>query len=49
MRVEKAINGVEGVNSAVVSIGSARVVYNESKTDNGSIEKAVQDVGYKVV
>ncbi len=46
MRVKKAIDGIDGVSSSDVSTGSARVVYDDSKTDRAAIEKAVQDAGY---
>lgn len=49
MSVKKAVDGVEGVNSADVSVGSAKVVYDDSKTNRDIIVKAVQDAGYKVV
>ncbi len=48
MRVKKAIDGIDGVSSSDVSTGSARVIYDDSKTDGDAIEKAVQDTGYKV-
>ncbi len=48
MRVKKAIDGIDGVSSSDVSTGSARVVYDDSKTDGSAIEKAVQEAGYKV-
>jgi copper chaperone CopZ len=48
MRVKNAIDGVEGVHSSDVSIGSAKVVFDETKTDRESIERAIQSVGYKI-
>lgn len=48
MRVKKAIDGIDGISSSDVSTGSARVIYDDSKTDRDAIEKAVQDTGYKV-
>ncbi len=48
MSVKKAIDGLEGVSSSDVSVGAAKVVYDESKTNKGAIEKAVQSAGYKV-
>ncbi len=47
-RVKKAIDGIDGVSSSDVSTGSAKVVYDDSRTDRNAIEKAVQDAGYKV-
>ncbi len=48
MRVKKAIDGIDGVSSSDVSTSSARVIYDDSRTDRDTIEKAVQDAGYKV-
>jgi copper chaperone len=48
MRVKKAIDGIDGVSSSEVSTGSAKVIYDDSRTDMDAIEKAVQDSGYKV-
>jgi copper chaperone CopZ len=48
MNVKKAIENIKGVNSSEVSIGSAKVVYDESKIDKGAIEKAIRDAGYKI-
>ncbi|GBE03082.1 MAG TPA: copper chaperone [Nitrospirae bacterium] len=48
-RVKKAIDGIEGVSSSEVDIGSARVIYDDSKTGREAMEKAVQDVGYRVI
>ncbi len=47
--VKKAIDGIDGASSSDVSVGTARVVYDESKTSRGAIEQAVQGAGYKVV
>ncbi len=49
MRVKKAIDGIEGISSSEVDIGSARVIYDDSKTGREAMEKAVQDVGYRVI
>ncbi|MCK5426982.1 MAG: heavy-metal-associated domain-containing protein [Thermodesulfovibrionia bacterium] len=49
MSVKKAIDGVEGVNSSDVSVGTARVEYDESKTNKEAIAHSVQQAGYKVV
>jgi copper chaperone CopZ len=48
-RVKKAIDAVEGVSSSDVSIGSAKAVYDDSKTDRDSLINVVQKAGYKVV
>ncbi|MEE8329384.1 MAG: copper ion binding protein [Thermodesulfovibrionia bacterium] len=49
MSVKKAVDGLEGVSSSDVSVGNAKVVYDEPKTDRDSIFKAIQNAGYKVV
>ena len=48
MRVKKAIDAVEGVNSSEVEVGSARVVFDEGKTSEDAIKAAITQVGYKV-
>jgi len=48
MSVKKAVEGVSGVASADVSIGKAKVVFDESKTNRDKITHAVQKAGYKV-
>jgi copper chaperone len=47
MRVKKAIDGLEGVSSSEVSVGSAKAVFDESKTNRDAIVNAVQNAGYK--
>jgi len=48
MSVKKAVESIGGVASADVSIGKAKVVFDESKTNRNEIAKAVQNAGYKV-
>lgn len=48
MNVKKAVDGVRGVSSADVSIGSAKIVFDESKTGRDDITSAIQKAGYKV-
>lgn len=48
MRVKKAIDAVEGVISSDVSIGSATVQFDESKTKKDKIIEAIEKAGYKV-
>ncbi len=49
MRVKKAVDAVEGVISSEVEIGSAKITYDENKTDREKITKAINETGYKVV
>ncbi len=48
MSVKKAVDAVEGINSSEVSVGSAKILYDDIKTDRDAFVKAVQDAGYKV-
>ncbi len=48
MRVKKAIDGVDGVSSSEVEIGTAKVVFDESKTSEDAIKAAITNAGYKV-
>ncbi len=49
MRVQKALNGIDGVTSSDVQIGSARVQYDETRTDLEALKKAIEEAGYRVV
>jgi len=49
MSVKKALGSVRGVSSAEVSVGSAKIVFDESKTGKEDITLAIQKAGYKVV
>ncbi|MBI4681641.1 MAG: heavy-metal-associated domain-containing protein [Nitrospirae bacterium] len=49
MHVKKAVDGVSGVSSSDVAIGSAKVVYDDSKTNKDRIVRAIQVAGYEVI
>ncbi len=49
MHVKKAVDGVEGVNSAEISIGLAKVEFDEAKTDREAVDDAINNAGYKVI
>ncbi len=49
MSVKKALGSVRGVSSAEVSVGSAKIVFDESKTGKEDITLAIQKAGYRVV
>ncbi len=49
MAVKKAVDGISGVSSSDVEVGSAKVTYDESGTDRESIVSAIQTAGYKIV
>lgn len=48
MNVKKAVDGIEGVSSSDVTVGSAKVVYDDAKINKGAIAAVVQNAGYKV-
>lgn len=48
MSVKKAVDGVDGVKSSDVSIGGAKIVFDESRTDKDALVKAVEGSGYRV-
>jgi len=48
MRVRKAIDLLPGVSEADIGVGTARIVYDESKIGKTDLEQAVEKAGYKV-
>ena len=48
MSVKKAIDGVEGVSTSDVAVGTATVAFDESKTSSDTISSAVTNAGYKI-
>jgi copper chaperone CopZ len=48
MSVKKAIDGVEGVNTSNVALGTAKVVYDDTKTNRDTIANAIKNTGYKI-
>lgn len=48
MSVQKALDGVAGIKQSDVTVGSARVEYDEQKTSRDTIVKAIQNAGYRV-
>jgi len=49
MSVRRAVEGVEGVNNADVDVGSAKINYDDTKTNKNAIIEAIQRIGYRVV
>jgi len=51
MRVKKAVEAVEGVKSADVSLQNKQVVleYDEEKTNLKKVEDAIKEAGYEPV
>jgi copper chaperone CopZ len=46
MSVKNAIDGLDGINSSDVTVGLAKVIYDDSKTSNDTIIQAVKNAGY---
>ena len=49
MSVKKAIDGIDGVISSDIAVGSATVEYDDTKTDREAVAEAVQSAGYKII
>lgn len=49
MRVKKAIDALSGVSHSDVQVGSASVVFDESKLKKEDIVAAIKKAGYKVM
>lgn len=49
MAVKKAVDGINGVSSSDVEVGSAKVTYDESASNKEAIVSVIQNAGYKVV
>lgn len=49
MSVKKALEGAEGVLSSEVSVGSAKISFDELKTSQGEIENAIKNAGYTIL
>lgn len=47
-RVKKVLDGLAGVKSAEVSVGSAVVDFDESKLSRSDIEQTIAKAGYKI-
>lgn len=48
MRVKKALDALQGVSSAEVEIGSAKIRFDEARIQLQGIEEAIIKAGYKV-
>lgn len=49
MRVKKALDALQGILRAEVSVGSASVDIDETKIKKEDVEAAIEKAGYKVV
>ena len=48
MRAKKAIEGLTGIASLTVEVGSAKVTFDETKIQQADIENAIVKAGYKI-
>ncbi|MBF0328200.1 MAG: heavy-metal-associated domain-containing protein [Nitrospirae bacterium] len=48
MRVKKAIEGLSGVSSSDVNVGSATVQYDEAKISKEDIVSTIEKAGYTI-
>ena len=48
MAVKKSLDTLGGVTEAEVSIGNARVIYDDTVTDRNAILNAIRNSGYKI-
>jgi copper chaperone len=49
MRVKKALDALQGVSKADVTVGEAVVGFDESKIKKENITTAIEKAGYKVI
>jgi len=47
--VKKELDSMDGITASDVSVGTARVEFDDSRTSRDEISRAVQNAGYKVV
>jgi copper chaperone len=48
MRVKKAVESVQGVQSSDVQIGTVKVTFDEATVKKEDIEQAITSAGYKI-
>jgi copper chaperone len=48
MRVKKAIEGLKGIGKSDVTVGEAKVTFDESLIQKKQIEEAIVKAGYKI-
>ncbi|MDA8083786.1 MAG: cation transporter [Nitrospiraceae bacterium] len=48
MRVKKALEGLNGVTGANVTVGQAEVSFDESTIQTGDIKGAITKAGYRI-
>jgi copper chaperone len=48
-RVKKAIDALSGIQNSEVAVGSAKVVFDESKISKEEIAAAIEKTGYKTL
>ncbi len=48
MRVKKAIDALKGISKSEISVGEAKVAFDETLIQQKEIEEAVVKAGYKI-
>jgi copper chaperone len=48
MSVQKALAALEGVKSYDVSLGTAKVTYDDTSITRAALEEAVRNAGYRI-
>ena len=46
--VKKAVDSIDGIRSSDIAVGSAVVVYDDTKTNRDAIALAVKNAGYQI-
>jgi len=49
MRVQKALQGLGGIQRLDVQIGTVKVAFDEKTVKKSDIDKAIADAGYQVI
>jgi copper chaperone len=49
MHVKKALSNLNGVQTELVEIGTARITFDETKVTTEDIAKSIEDAGYQLV
>lgn len=49
MSVKKAVDSIDGVRSSDITVGSALVVYDNTKTNRDAVALAIKNAGYRVI
>ncbi len=47
--VKKALDGIDGIIESDISVGTAKVSFDDSRTGHGTITEAIKNAGYRVI